>query len=448
MARTFARFCLWTILCLSQSSIPWASANEIDYRDLTFDEMIGSYNPARQQDLFRSLQSTRCDLLPDNLQNSHLQNSDLQNSHLQNSHLASSHPQNSPIPNTPVSIAEYDLPPKPRIRPANPLRATCPAEFFTAKTESNESLEPGSMFGFNWIKAWNVASNLTGQVYETRHFIKRTLNDSTKQLENDLVLAKTYIKLRLVPSFIRAASNRIPYSPVSYTKTTVDVPDSVETRPIEDLECDCKGDGRAIQLDDSADPYWQYYEDCDRWGVEFAAPVDDMPSPESRIKTSESDTIEHQLDSNNTARTNILDGSWNEIHQLISNFANDINCRSTNAWQLTLTRPWVANLEFHAVETESVELGTLEIESPFDVTEAVFTQIQTAVRESSFRIRQSVQRLDHTISHHLATQFRRSANHIGYFIGSASPELIQVVSLRWSPRIIGESPVNVLRSTQ
>jgi hypothetical protein len=180
-----------------------------------------------------------------------------------------------------TGILASDLPPKPWIGVvrggphAVDLKGTCPFELLVSAEDNSwvQSTNSGAISAClnTWIIAKEVLASQKSRLNMAQQWARRKFEG----LENWVrVSAKSVGNVafsEIAPMVSRSIAKRVPITRVSHVKSVSEdfAPEAIfeiETTPKTAVKLSIE----PIQDEGSTDSYWQYYEDCDRWGVNFA----------------------------------------------------------------------------------------------------------------------------------------------------------------------------------
>ena len=323
MARMNAKICIFLILTLFQAG--WLSAAPLAVNP-------GDFEGSR----FESMFSTRCYLF-DRIELTLSRSASEKLAKLEKENLTNEKP---------AAISKPQIAKAFAANKANAIKSdmTCPAEQNIASQENNEAAEnietqvsESKLANVLWT---NVTSAIQWQTDSIYHYTdlateisnkvvttasERSLNAIKSQLSKvDLLATQTISDLNNNSIFSQSVldggdtkavgSKNIPTINVSHRKLVkppveiVEPPkdNSTESAAVEgvivepgDVEPEnVEGfDGMPIEIKhERQDPYWQYYEDCDRWGVEFSLLLRDanLTNPNEALQVSCTKDIEQQ----------------------------------------------------------------------------------------------------------------------------------------------------------
>jgi len=353
MARMTARYCMWTILFLSQLTLFRANAAEASKHNLAFEldallEIPESDVVNQTPHRFESILQTQCDFL----------------SRYGSTNLRTEEPQHLVEPLLFSRSAENDLPPRPAIGNSDflvaaSINATCPIESCVAdlcqsfggptKEGANET------FGKSWIAIWDFVASRRNYLTQSRRWIEQNVCYVADSVRDYAESTAKLVAFKAIETF-NPAVKPTPMTRVSHVKAVSEnvVPESVFADEIE-VEAGEHSVAEPIQIDDSTDSYWQYYEDCDRWGVNFAILLIQAnvinsycdvssPAPDPCNSSGEGVSVARILAANwRTAWLNAVPKSAISVQESVRN--------------------WIELCEFHFIELESVDLDALNLET-------------------------------------------------------------------------------------
>lgn len=340
MARTFVSFCLWTISCLCQPLLLQAhDFQNGPFRDLEIEAGIATYANVSDHPLYLALQPIQCDLF-----------------------------QSERFGSTPATVfisseIHNDLPPRPRfVNVAETTNSdTCPFE----TSASLNSPTSDASFGESLLRVWDFAVVAAIQsLPKLQSALENYRANTLARLHKPATIATAFLKHQIVPALLRTASRRMQHSHVSIARN-VDVLNADELER-ECLECDFDDElaspiaDQSIHLENAGDPYWQYYEDCDRWGVKFADPTNNR-STIDRKQNSDS-AVASSINSHPQpfSHTGGMPEMWDQIRNIFSESKRTVaKVISKPRKQINV---WIGLAEFYAVELERIDLALVNLE--------------------------------------------------------------------------------------
>ncbi len=367
MARMTAQYCLWTILFVSQMTLLRANAIEVRTHRLPIEIDHLLVLPAPHQSQFKSNQigellENHCDFLSRTM--------------------ATNQPASQPRQTAEISprrgVDENDLPPNPKLVDADQSLAefasTCPMEFSDAA--DCQPIVPASndtsikKLGQYLVETRQIVASHRDDLILAPRWLQQEIGAFDGRIRDSVSSVADLMVARINTAFAVPASSQSPMTRVSHAKViaqevptasttesiveeigsgSIDV-ESINQESIEEFMT------QPINIEDSMDPYWQYYEDCDRWGVNFAMRLSEpsiangdfdveLPSP------NQNDEIAADLPFQPAVETGTHQSNLQLLFQSVSAIGDD-------AWQAV--QNWIDAWEFHSVELKGVDLDSIQ----------------------------------------------------------------------------------------
>ena len=381
MAWMTARYCLWTIFLLIPILQLRADANELNKNQLRLVlDALRIDGPFRHSNCgfpnqrglqIESMLRTDCDLF------ARLGSKDWNSDQLSNS-----------AAQTLAGLPESDLPPRPSITLAQsrlhsrlPSYAE-PVYFYrdTARSSAEDSATKFGPFSLSMrtgvlvVNHRRILSQSQLWVEDVVGVVGITIQKSVKST-GKLVISNVMEMIPQSPSYPTVMS-RVSHSKVIHETSDMDS----ESTPEFEETSNQDSTSEVIQIEDSADPYWRYYEDCDRWGVNFVLLLNQANS----FKQNE----ECDLDAHLNPTTTETPDQYVPISvpgvvgsQIL---ATRLSSVSKSIDQLIrTTRNWGQRYEFHAVELESVDPSSVNLD-PRDAWVIFAWELSKPVPETAF----------------------------------------------------------------
>lgn len=348
MARKIARLFLLTILVLSQVKLGEAKTAELN--SLIFPANNGhptlmDFRLLEQEPTpFELLISTRCDFLSQFETVGRTQ-------------------QSFPTSQSEPEFHPNDLPPRPvaeftgclfvELKSTSP---TCPAETLKSLPQFNANVAVPTRFrtyGETWKRSWDWGTRTWDAISQAKSGIDHRLAVIQHRLANRFTSStaalKDFATSRLAP--LENEKTAVPVLRASHSRKTTD-------SKFDRAPHDHAGDAGTnevpeqepcypeIQIEDFADPYWQYYEDCDRWGVSFA-----LTQSQSLAENTSSAGMDWRVNADDSAFLNPLQTLKHIGTSMCPNFGPHAKQAFVRYAKL---------VEFHAVEFANVDVDLVE----------------------------------------------------------------------------------------
>ena len=188
-------------------------------------------------------------------------------------------------------LFESDLPPRPFI--TAPLSATagapeptCPFEWSIAgecsSTPTAIQGKSSELVDWIWNKSGVFVARQSSNIDQTRAWFGQTAKEFAVKIGESAQAVSYSVTNELVEIFKNPTrqpitDSKIPLIRASHTRKIKDDDESAPDSVFDDENWkspDSESEREQIKIDDSQDPYWQYYEDCDRWGGKFRVSSD------------------------------------------------------------------------------------------------------------------------------------------------------------------------------